>query len=318
MGATSALAGDARTTLPLCIVYGNCQADALSHVLRASPAFAAEYNIACVPAVHTITATERSELEKLVARASLIVAQPVKRGYREMALGTDEITAAAPSRCRVICFPVQFYPPLYPFQVVVHLNGGRSVDAPMTKGYHDLRVVSRSARGMGLDAALDWLESYVPDPATLRQIAARAAANIRERERETDIAVFDRFTASATSHRASFFTINHPARLTLRCISEGVHSALDIPFDDIGGTELLDIIKTPLEGSVVNALGLPGRGTRRWVIDGKRVFMKTVVRAHLDFYRRRPDVVAAALNEYAARLANLALVNVRGHSRSRS
>ena len=295
--------------LPVCIVYGNCQGPALAEVLRASPAFAAEYEVAHVPAVHTITSAQRAELEQLVGRAALIVAQPVKSGFRKMQLGTDEITAAAPTGCRIIRWPVLFYQALFPYQAYVSFDG-RRVNAPFTGAYHDLRVVSCAARGMGLEDGVDWLGSYVPEEATLRDIVAMVFANVRERERSTDIAVFDRVTASSDSHGASFFTVNHPSRLTLRYVSEAVHGLLDLPFDDVGTGELLGTIKTPVEGAVANVLGLPGNGVPAWVINEERIPMETVFRAQLEFYRERPEVVASATEKHEARLANLGLVHV--------
>src|SRR4051794_27146502 len=100
MGDGPVLGGAAGTASRVCIVYGNCQADALSQVLRDSPAFAAEYEVTQVPGVHVMTPAQRSQLEELVSRAALIVAQPVRSGYRA-AIGTDEIAAAAPRGCRV-------------------------------------------------------------------------------------------------------------------------------------------------------------------------------------------------------------------------
>ena len=97
MGEKSSVGRADSATLPLCIVFGNCQADALGQVLRASPAFAAEYEVAGVPAVHTITRAELSEFQQLVGSASVIIVHPVKTGYRSMGLGTNEILAAAPT-----------------------------------------------------------------------------------------------------------------------------------------------------------------------------------------------------------------------------
>jgi hypothetical protein len=308
MAATSECA-DVAANLPVCVTYGNCQAEALREVLCASPAFAAQYRIPKIPPVHAITAAELSELQELLAGASLIIAQPISVGYRGLALGTDEIIAAAPRGCRILRFPVLFFGPLFPFQAYVHVTGRNFVNAPITGNYHDLRIISCAARGMEPEAALDWLQSYVPETYRLREFAAGVAANLRARERDLEIPVLDRFTASPIAEVSSFFTINHPTRQTLRYVSEGVHRALEIPFEDTGEAEPLDVIRTPIEDPVLNALDLPGTGTDEWVVDGNRVSMETVVAAHLDFYRQRPDVLDAALKEHGARLAILKLID---------
>ena len=142
----------------LCVVYGNCQAEGLGDVLSSSPAFAEEYRVAAIPAVHMLSSSELRDLEQLIAGASLIVAQPVRPGYRGMGLGTDEVTAAAPSGCRVIRFPVLYYQGLFPFQAFVHHGGdnGRShVSAPVTGRHHDLRLLGCAAQGMDRDATME-------------------------------------------------------------------------------------------------------------------------------------------------------------------
>src|SRR5205807_6025124 len=105
----------------------------------------------------------------------------------------------------------------------------------------------------------------------------------------------------------SFFTVNHPARQTLRYVSEAVHSAVDLPYEDLGTAEPLDRIKTPVEEPVADVLGLVRSAARGWIIDNEQVSMETVFRAQLHFYREHPEVVAAAVEKHQGRLANLAL-----------
>jgi hypothetical protein len=283
-------------------------------VLSSSPAFATEYDIVRVPPVHTITAGQLSELKELIARASLIIAQPVRPGYRGMGLGTDELIPAAPRACRVIRIPGLYHQGLFPFQALVGVNakGRRPLgDIPLTGSHHDLRIIACAAQAMDADTAVDWVQSYVPEATALREIADVAAAEVRRRERETDIPVFDLITSSPATHAGSFFTVNHPSRFALRHVSEGVHRAIGIPFDDIGTEELLDPLKTPLEPPALKALGLPLEGRSHWVVDGKDVSMELVVEAQLSFYRQHPEVVAAALRKYVRRFRRLALVRVR-------
>jgi hypothetical protein len=164
---------------------------------------------------------------------------------------------------------------------------------------------------MERDAAMEWLRSYAPDEAAVREIADAAAAEFRRRELDTDIPVFDRIVAEPASHAGSFFTLNHPSRITMRHVSEGIHAELGIPFDDAGTAEPLDNFRTPLDEPVLKALGLPRNGRTDWVVEGEHVPTETLVEAHLDFYRERPEVVAAALREHVRRLRRLAVLNVR-------
>lgn len=231
-----------------------------------------------------------------------------------MGLGTDELIPAAPSACRVIRIPGLYHQGLFPFQAFVSVNsdGRRSVgDIPFTGRHHDLRIIACAAQAMDADTAVDWVRSYVPEATALREIADVAAAHVRRRERETDIPVFDLITSSPATHAGSFFTVNHPSRLALRHVSEGVHRTLGIPFDDVGTDELLDPLRTPLELPVLKALGLPPEGRSHWVVQGKDVSMEVVVEAQLSFYRQHPEAVPAALRAHVGRFRRLALLRVR-------
>jgi hypothetical protein len=205
----------------------------------------------------------------------------------------------------VIRFPVLFYPSLFPFQV--HLSSSYDTPAPLTDTYHDLRLIACAARSMDDETALEWLRSWTPADAALHEVAAIAAIVNRRYEQNTEVKVYDRYTATPAFHRASFFTINHPSRLTMRLVAEDVHDAVGLPYADTGTDEFLGSIRTPLEAPVVNALGLPGEGTSDWTIEAQRVPMEDVARAHLDFYRQHPGIVTGAMEEHAELLVRLGL-----------
>src|SRR5205085_7499609 len=72
---------------PLCLVYGNCQAEPLRVLLDESADFADRYETVRIPPVHEINAVQVGKLQRVLHLASLIVAQPIKDNYRELPLG---------------------------------------------------------------------------------------------------------------------------------------------------------------------------------------------------------------------------------------
>ncbi|WP_241490615.1 WcbI family polysaccharide biosynthesis putative acetyltransferase, partial [Microbacterium testaceum] len=68
------------------VVVGNCQAESLRLVIasEALPAIR-------IPAVHELTATDAARLHDVLARASFLVAQPVRDDYRGLPLGTAQL-----------------------------------------------------------------------------------------------------------------------------------------------------------------------------------------------------------------------------------
>ena len=123
----------------------------------------------------------------------------------------------------------------------------------------------------------------------MREIADAAAAEFRRREVDTDIPVFDRIVAEPASHAGSFFTLNHPSRITLRHVSEGIHAELGISFEDGGTWGAAGQFQDPLWTlPVLKPRGLPRNGRTRLGRRGRARSHADPLEAHLDFYRERP------------------------------
>ena len=297
------LARAGKPARPLCLVYGNCQADPVRGLLANSAEFAASYEAVRIPAVHEISASQIPRLHRLFRGASLIVAQRVKDDYRGLPLGTDQVVALAPRGCSVIRFPALYYDALYPLQVYVHVDDRLSVPAPRTD-YHDLRTLCAAAKDLTVEAAVRWVGQYRPPEAALHATAAQAAAMIRHYEGMSDVRILDRIIAPPRAHARSFFTVSHPARFVLQAIADSVHEILGFAraSDVHGAREPLGLFRTPLEQPVIDALELASEPAPDWIIKGKRVSTADVVRLHLHWYRQHPNIVEAGLREHAGRV----------------
>jgi hypothetical protein len=297
---------------PLCLVYGNCQAEPVRALLAGSPEFADSYEAVRLPAVHEIRASNLPRFGRLVRAASVIAAQPIKDGYRGLGLGTKEVLALAPSNCKVIRFQALHYDAHYPFQFNLRDEDLRDVAAPLT-AYHDLRVLCAAAKGLSVEAAARWISEYRPPEAALRAAAEQAEALIRDRDRTTDISIAESIVAPPRTHGPSFLTVNHPTRLVLQRTASAIERMLGVDATiDAGGApsapEPLGRYRTPLEHAVVDALGLPWEPTTGWIVKGRRVSTADVARRHLRWYRRRPDYVKAGLGAHAERIAAFGLL----------
>jgi hypothetical protein len=293
----------------LCLVYGNCQAEPIRALLASSAEFADRYEAVRLPAVHEIRAFHAGRFQSIIRAASIIVAQPIKDGYRGLPLGTNQVLAFARRDCTVIRFQALHYDALYPFQFNLLGDDLLGIAAPITV-YHDLRTLCAAAKGLSADAAVRWVSQYRPPEAALHAAAEQAAALIRGRESTTDIPVIDWIIAPAKASAPSFFTVNHPSRLVLQRIAHGVHDILGLTAasDACGEREPLGDYRTPLEQSVIDALGLASEPARGWIIKGKRVSTAHIVRRHLNWYRRRPDLVQAGIEAHAERIAAFGLL----------
>jgi hypothetical protein len=302
------LARSGKPRRPICLVYGNCQAEPVRALLASSAEFTDAYEVVRIPAVHEVRASQMARFERIFRAASLILTQPVKDGYRGLPLGTDELLAQAARDCNVIRFPALYYDALYPLQIYVHVDGGPALSAPMTE-YHDLRTLCAATKGLPTEATVRWVSEYRPPDAALHAAAEHASAMIRHYESGTDVRVLDSII-SPQAHARSFFTVSHPARVVLQRIADGIQEVLGFKPVSNGhdGREPLGLFRTPLEQPVIDALGLATEPSVDWIIKGKPVSTDDVVRCHLNWYRQRPDVVQAGLSEHADRIAEFGLL----------
>ena len=114
----------------------------------------------------------------------MLLSQPIRTGYNDMPLGTDDVAGMMPPGGRVIRWPVVRYSGLEPFSAIVRDPADPGADPPVVP-YHDLRTLTLAA-----GARQEW-DVDVP-AATVREAAELSLAELRRREQAgTDIAVSD-------------------------------------------------------------------------------------------------------------------------------
>ncbi|KTS02991.1 WcbI family polysaccharide biosynthesis putative acetyltransferase [Microbacterium testaceum] len=264
------------------VVVGNCQAESLRLVIasEALPAIR-------IPAVHELTATDAARLHDVLARASFLVAQPVRDDYRGLPLGTAQLRASLPSDSRVVLVPSIRYAGLHPFQAVLRVPGFES-DPPLV-AYHDVRLLAEAA---GLPVARELPAESV------REVAADSIAELRRREAlGLDVAASDLFTPVVADLAR---TVNHPGNAVFLPLGERVVAALGEPGRAVDpGRPILAGVRAPLEEWVVDAWNLDTEPQPDWTVEGEILPTATVSEAHRAWYAERPEFVAAAVTRIA-------------------
>src|ERR1700712_1681044 len=87
-GLRSAREEDSR---PLWLVVGNCQAEALRLVLDG--VHDRPSSTVRIPPVHELGHSDLGPLRDLLKRASALLCQPIRAGYRDLPVGTAELAA---------------------------------------------------------------------------------------------------------------------------------------------------------------------------------------------------------------------------------
>lgn len=270
---------------PVGLVYGNCQAEALRVLLDASPTF--PWKLVRMPPVHELTEDDLAPLRRLLCASTLLVAQPVKDGYRGLPLGIGEVARELAPGAQVVRWPVVFYNGLFPWQALVRVSD--DIDPPGVP-YHDLRT----------------LTGRTPVEPDLASVAQRSVDELARRERDTDVGVADLVRGAGAG---AVHTVNHPGNELMIALAQRVQAAVGAPRDAVDpGRVLLGGVRSPLEAEVLAALGLdPSLARDQWLVAGEPVDPASIVEVQRAWYAQRPDAVAEGHRRYPDTLPLLGL-----------
>ena len=274
--------------MSLLVVVGNCQAESTRKLLMSTGHFTGER----IAPVHELEAADMGWFLDLVARADVLVTQPIRDNYRGLPVGTRQLQTAA----RRVVVPVLRFDGLMPYQAIIRDPVDPALNPPVVP-YHDLRTLAAAAGYAGAAA---------PSPDALRRAAAMSVEQMRVRERAHGaVVVSDYLETTPVWH-----TVNHPDNATLAFMASRVLEALGLSDAPTAPDyEMLGGLDAPIDAAAADALGVTVTGRDRWRERGAGVIDADEIRAaQLEFYRQRPALVAHGLQRHAERLANLGLV----------
>lgn len=266
------------------IVVGNCQAEAI-RILLDGPVVTLR-----VPPVHEIAGDEVALLHDIVGAADFLVTQPVRDGYRGLALGTQELHRLLGVMCTHVTIPILRETGVFPDHAIVRDPLGQVGDPPLVP-YHHLGILAEAA-GLRLR------------PPNREAILAGAALSLEElRYREWahgTIAIGD---VVAERRNGDFDTLNHPGNRVLIELASRVRSqfGIDVPVT-APRQQLLGTIRAPVSPVVAEVFGLSPSPSTEWVVNGYVVPESEVRDAHLRWYERHPRIVEAGLRRHHDRL----------------
>ncbi len=276
--------------LPLWLVIGNCQAEALRLTLDA--VVDRPYRTARIPPVHELEPADLPYLRVLLSEAAVLVSQPIRDNYRGLPVGSAELRAQLSPGATVVRWPVIRDASLYPFQVIVRHPADRAATPPLVP-YHDLRTVAAARDGRDPDQP--WDVEVTEEQIRAAAQASRAELARRER-RDTDVGISD---ALASFGAQAAHTINHPGNpvfyeLATRILDfQGVRG--DVPSRD---RQLLSSAYAPLEPRVLTALGITGTARPQWCLNGETLTPDQVHAAQLCWYHAHPDYIRLAVERH--------------------
>lgn len=279
---------------PVLLIHGNCQAEALRVAIEASTDDVVA--VRCPP-VHELEEDDLPALDRLLAKADVLVSQPIGDDWRGHPVGTAQVAARAP-RARLVRIPVVRYVGLHPFAALIRTPW---MGDPPVVPYHDLRTILAVARGT------DERPAGHGDPAGFREVARLSVAELRRREDDGGLLRASDLVEQAGTGAA--LTPNHPGNAVLVPLAGRILEAagVDAAPQDPGRT-LLASVRAPVRADVLDALGLdPAAARETWASGGREISDAEVAAAQAGWYADRAPVVEAALRRYAPAIEALGL-----------
>lgn len=276
--------------LPLWLVVGNCQAEALRLVLDGVPD--RPYRTARIPPVHELEPADLPFLRTLLAETAVLVSQPIRQNYRDLPIGTADLAAALRPGASVLRWPVIRYAGLYPFQVIVRHPADRSVTPPEVP-YHDLRTLVAARDGLDIGAPWD----VEVGQEAIRAVADASVAELARRERrDTDVGVSD----VLLSHGAdAAHTINHPGNPVLLDLASRILHLRDVTATPAAPPRtLLSSVYAPLEARVLRAHNITAPVRVQWRVGDGQISPQQVHETQLQWYRDNPDYIDLATERH--------------------
>jgi hypothetical protein len=264
------------------VVLGNCQAESLRIVLAGD-----DLPTERVPPVHELTNADLPHLDAVLRDASVVISQPIRDDYRDLPVGTRQVSARIGTATKMVVIPAIRHRALHPAHVVVRRPDGPVEDPPIVV-YHDLRTIAEALGYRPAD-----LSSGV-----ISTIAKDSTLELERREQAHDtVRISDLF---ARPQFSMMRTMNHPGNPVWTELALRVRRRLGLAETATDpGRELLSSVIAPREQAVIETWNLPDPPDLSWHVDGVTVSVEQIAEAHRHWYEAHPEMLELAATRHA-------------------
>lgn len=266
------------------LIFGNCQADAISGLLETHRPFTDAYDIVPIKPVYLMTAEEKAAVSELMPTIDLFVAQPVGPDY--LAPGTLGLKALLPKSARTLLMPVAWFNAYNPDMQWLRKKDGTLLSGPYGN-YHSTIIVDAYKAGWSIGRAVDAFNGHTTRTDAAENLAANFA-ELRRRETILDITISHEIERTFRS-RHLFSTVNHPNLYLQDYVTDRIleHIAVDpLPESARDRRDPLGDVIWPVTENRSRALDLEFRAPD-FIVKGASVSIRTFVEESYKFYRKQ-------------------------------
>jgi len=241
-----------------CLIYGNCQADALKFHLKRIKPFTREFEIIEIKAVHLLNQNDVPYLLDQIQKTDLFVHQPISDNYKNIKeLGSNYLKSMLKEECQVLSFPSIYFKGYNPEMIGLKDLDNKGLLGPFT--YYDINLLKAVYEGNTTIGSLKDLvlnpDFYTVDEAQSSFQNSLAELSSRENANNIDLTVTDIIENNYQKEKL-FHVFNHPSSLIIfQLVDKIISSSINETIRYSNAPDTLSRISYPVYTSIFKHLG---------------------------------------------------------------
>ncbi len=281
-----------------CLVYGNCQADAIKIYFNRIPEFIAAYEIIDLKPIHNLTKNDIPKISIVSKNLDLFIYQPISDNYKGLPeLSTKHILSNLPKSCQTISFPVSYFKGYSPETFNLKSLQGKTITSPYSyfnlNFLHDQyfdKPIKESYSNILNDAF--YSKEFVLDN------LKKTLDNLKNRESNLDIKL-TKFILENYRKEKLFHTFNHPNSTLLHYVCKSILKLIvdvrEESFDELPKKlrelEMLGRNRFPTYASVASHLNFEFEVNKNVTIAKKEIPLMDFVKEQRNFLKQNKDLI---------------------------
>ncbi len=249
------------------------------------------------PPVHTIVKDQIPEILSLIAKADIILHQPISENFG--VISSDSIRSEFPNKT-FLSFPSIYFSGLFPQLGYLRRPRGGTLVGPLSE-YHDMRILRAFQNNITADICA---ELIMNDDCCYQIHYNNALAESRKRENLLDISIMP-LIEEHLAKRPCLYTFNHPDNIILYQVATSALAKLNISFDTSKPPRIrpfLDNITAAIPRSIPKLIGADWERSF-YSITGNQVEFKLLVKSFYELYASFENL--ASLTDYNRQRINI-------------
>ena len=257
-----------------CLIYANCQGDALKVFLPKVKQFDNEYEIIDLKPVHKLSKDDIPLLETLIKETDLFIHQPIADNYKNLRqLSSNYLKSKLQKKAKSISFPNIYFTAYNPELTGLKNENGMPIMSPFS--YYDYNILYLLAAGKSIQQAVSLIKMdnfYSKD--FLKNVYESSLSILSNREDDLDIKVVS-YIERYFKEKKLFHTYNHPKNVLLFFLVERIISQLydkrnfEFYFPNMKNRDVLSRTMFPIYNSVKKVYGLDFYSENVYKIDNE-------------------------------------------------